>query len=202
MNAAYRRNLLFTLTLAVGSCTGDAKPDETRSRDAAVAGNSGMHQRPDDNGSVPACRTKPDGWEKPLAPPTPNGPPFCLTDHDCPGAGGHCTTNDYRVNILKCVYDECFSDDDCAPKEKCDCRATAQRCVTADCRDDRDCNGERCRPTYGCGGSVVGVAGFYCTTSGDTCRKDSDCAENMFCKYEEELKSWRCAAVTCVGRPG
>jgi hypothetical protein len=194
--------LVLSLLWASACVTSDSSPRASSTLDASTSTSDSGSPFKEPGGPYATCRMKPDGWEKPLAPPTSNGPPFCKVDGDCLGVGGHCTDEDYRTNIRKCVFDECFGNGDCLATERCDCSRNSYRCISAECASDADCNGRPCRPTYGCGGAVAGYMGFYCASPQDECASEAACPANMFCGYHSALKRWKCTEVTCVGRPG
>jgi hypothetical protein len=140
----------------------------------------------------------------------------CHVPADCTaGLDGYCRPSvSGGVPACACVYDDCLTDDDCAPGSACSCDAnrggagasgSPTKCVPANCRLDADCgpNGYCSSSSFsggpgGCGSYVHGV---YCHTSADECGNASDCGALGFaCVYSLEVRHWICTEVTyCAG---
>jgi hypothetical protein len=75
--------------------------------------------------------------------------------------------------------------------------------MKGNCRIDTDCGeGGFCSPsTAESCGNMSGVTGYWCHTSKDTCKNDSDCAaqQNGYCSYHETIGAWACSYGICAG---
>jgi hypothetical protein len=96
---------------------------------------------------------------------------------ECGGFGGPaCAPQGTR-----CDYDACSSDLDCTNGAVCDCgtgEGGTNRCVKSQCRTDAECGTDGyCSPSQQVCSSLI--EGWYCHSSADTCRNDSDCASGM-----------------------
>jgi hypothetical protein len=132
---------------------------------------------------------------------TPDPLSTCVQDADCAqGRNGRC---EGRGCLGTCVYDDCFSDSDCAGTAVCSCRASAADwqpnfCAAAsNCRIDSDCGqGGYCSPSLigyscACAGNGCGQ-GYFCHTKSDTCTDDADCSSGH-CAFDSLEKHFSCA---------
>lgn len=148
----------------------------------------------------------------------------CSQDAECTqGINGRCIS----PNVVgpfggsRCSYDQCFSDADCPANQPCKCRESAALnlpniCIAGgNCRIDSDCGLDGfCSPSLfyidssidatSSSGSGFATFGYFCHTSKDRCRNDSDCdASNcrpaagcgfMACGYSTDDR-WDCFRV-------
>jgi len=130
----------------------------------------------------------------------PNG---CYTNADCTAQpNGVCIGFEGDGNTIRyatCVYEECFSHDDCASDEACACSGRGHRiCVSASCRTDADCaSGHQCSRTRFCG-SEAAVGDFLCTSGADQCLTHADCLNARLGSWCESAGDRRiCTSHTC-----
>lgn len=119
----------------------------------------------------------------------------CEGDADCSILpGGRCVK---AVTHSDCQYNsQCEVDSDCGTGLRCACTDGDMFCVRADCSHDSDCSsGQRCMPTPTCAG--IGIAGYHCTTTADTCRIGEDCSSGL-CAFNESASRWDCSAMRCT----
>jgi hypothetical protein len=133
--------------------------------------------------------------------PPPADATWCSYDSDCTkGKNGRCNYHGHRIS--DCTYSECSTDADCKEGQLCNCEATGNQCVSANCRTDAECGGRGCSPSYGhsCNGERS-LGGFYCHTAKDSCTDDGDCSgSTSHCVYQPEVARWTCVdAGHCVG---
>ena len=213
---------LAILALATACNTSHGRRDDAgvRGDDATVPDDAA---RPRRDASPPGCvLPEPEQHraagatcdaERPLYPITEMPPDWsdCDGHDDCTdGINGRCTGNSFHG--YRCTYDGCFADGECADRGgPCLCRGEAggrggdaHRCVMGDCQTDADCGpGGFCSPTLGDCGDYGGTNGYYCHTCDDECTDDADCGDGTwgrgYCRYDEVLGHWRCAAEHCAG---
>jgi hypothetical protein len=126
------------------------------------------------------------------------GEPFeneCCEDSDCDGGDspGYCYAFQFNYcggaappDVNVCRYDECQSNADCQAGQACAPRGFAgldrNRCITALCNTDADCDtraGGQCTPLGG-PNACAAFNGFYCTYDDDVCRSSADCPAEGF----------------------
>lgn len=172
-----------------------------------------------------------------------SSPEGCHSDADCKqGMNGRCIDTGSREpsgharwggNLFGaappppprtvCVYDACFKDADCGPKQRCECGGEVGRnyCLAIDdCTTDAACGGNRicqcgssvgsanycvggnCRGDADCHDGLKcdsGMTGTFCRTASDVCHSNEDCprlpnASNT-CGYLVERSRWECQAI-------
>ncbi|MCA9575829.1 MAG: hypothetical protein KC668_10365 [Myxococcales bacterium] len=99
-----------------------------------------------------------------LGPPVPATFESCDEDDDCrDGVNGQCAhSHQDLVSSRGCVYDECFTDDDCLA-------------------------GHACAPIVGSLPTVPFAGNLHCITA--NCRSNADCAADQSCNLHQELGS-------------
>jgi hypothetical protein len=175
-----------------------------------------------------------------------SSPEGCKSDSECKyGMNGRCIKTGYgdpsgqgslqRNNLLGeappppprtvCVYDQCFADADCPPKQRCACGTDPERnrCIALDqCTTDHDCGpdhqcqcaasnycvGGNCRTDADCPSGLpcrAGGDGAFCRTPADTCHADSECppapGQISRCGYTPAQSRWECR-LTPLPPPG
>jgi hypothetical protein len=115
---------------------------------------------------------------------------LCSNDSECTSApGGIC---EKRIRFVRCEYQGCLDDGDCAAGKRCACSSPSHLCVPADCAADTDCPaGEHCLLERGCYGAA---AGYHCSTPLDTCHTNEECAPAGDCVFDGH---WQCRARPC-----
>jgi hypothetical protein len=122
----------------------------------------------------------------------------CELHRDCSdGVNGRC-----QAYGSACSYDACFTDDDCAPTELCDCAGGvdgSHRCLLAACRTNADCpDSLLCSPSAAvtCP-HLSGVVGYFCHTPSDECTSDTECGAGR-CVFDEGVSHWVCSMSLCA----
>ncbi len=119
---------------------------------------------------------------------------------ECGGFGGPaCAPQGTR-----CDYDACSSDLDCTNGGVCDCgtgEGGTNRCLKSDCRTDAECGSDGyCSPTIATCSNLI--EGYYCHSTSDTCRSDTDCTANFgqVCQYTGN--HFECGGGVCAAAAG
>lgn len=128
------------------------------------------------------------------------GRPVCRSDAECTQhPRGHCAGFDEgngAIEFIRCFYEGCETNADCATGSVCLCGSGWRYCVKADCMADGDCPmGEHCiRVDAECSPGPF----FVCTNPADQCRTASDCAgKGNTCWAEQGGVPLSCADVIC-----
>lgn len=189
------------------SSSGGSATNAGRAADAPGAAASSPPAKTGVPDKVRATSVACTGTRPPAEQADPNPADTCTDDAECTsGLDGRCS---YLFSGHKsCTYSACRSDADCGGMAVCGCGLgidKANVCLTnSECRTSSDCAaGQYCvlsaLPGVPIGdGSVTfyGQAwGYFCTTSQDRCRSESDCASQPHdhsCVYYTTLKSWGC----------
>ena len=132
----------------------------------------------------------------------------CSSHEDCTeGSNGRCTMGIWGTRDCECSYDECFSDTDCGAGFLCGCGEQApfenlpnNRCVSAGCRTDADCDAGYCMAVpYYCDAPAsvddLWIESFVCATDFDECRNHEACTcddELAVCRPESAGEPWTC----------
>ena len=136
----------------------------------------------------------------------------CKSDADCKaGKNGRCMAlgGGRMAPQNRCTYDACFTDNECGPKQTCNCEHQGNYCLPGNCRVDADCgNGGFCSPSWAlC--SLHGPYrpnGYYCHTSSDECMRDEDCPRpkkehygplSTRCAFSQPVGRWVCMSEEC-----
>jgi hypothetical protein len=131
--------------------------------------------------------------------------PQCSADADCTaGRNGRCTRYasywyTRSMPSMRCTYDHCLSDEDCAAREACHCGGDVlgNVCVPAACKTDDDCpETGLCSPSSTYAGSHIETR-YACRTCDDECLDDADCPPDrgeraQHCLFIEAKKHWAC----------
>ena len=215
--------LIVVCCIAVGQCAGcDFGADENHDADMkgnvdkensaggadAGSGNDDQNESPEDDGDSTGAEQLKVGLpvrDKPAQcgatdfegyPPCQGNGETCDTSEDCE-EGGFCL--DKVFPGCYCIYDECFSDEDCVSDKVCVCSGSnpifpilINSCEYAGCVTNDDCATSLCLAAHyvdDCSGDQV-FHGWRCATADDECRGNEYCVneygENYGCVYLDE----------------